>query len=159
MIRFGLLIASAVVVLDQVTKLWIVNGVMAPPRVIEMTSFFNVVMVWNTGASFGLFSTDSPWTRYLLAAVALIIVVALCLWLRRAQSRWLAAALGIVIGGAVGNVIDRFVYGAVADFLDFHLAGYHWPAFNVADIAITVGVAMLVLDGLIGTGRGNRLGR
>lgn len=150
MIRFGLLTALLVVIGDQMTKLWIVHDVMAPPKVIEVTSFFNIVMVWNRGASFGLFGTESPSTQYMLVGVAAVICLVLLLWLRKAKTAWLAVGLGAVIGGAIGNVIDRLRYGAVADFLDFHAAGYHWPAFNVADMAITVGVAMLLLDGLIG---------
>ena len=86
-----------------------------------------------------------PWV---LASVAGVIVIGLLLWLRKLPWGWVAAAIGLVIGGAIGNVIDRFRYGAVEDFLDFHAFGYHWPAFNVADIAITVGAAILVLDSL-----------
>lgn len=155
--RYGLLAALLVVVVDQAVKLWVVFGVMAPPRVIEVTPFFNIVMVWNRGASFGMFSTDSAWSRYLLVAIALAISIGLLFWLLNARTRWLSVGLGCVIGGAVGNVIDRFAHGAVADFLDFHVSGYHWPAFNVADMAITIGVIMLLLDGLIGKRRDNRL--
>lgn len=157
MIRYGLLISLLVVALDQATKLWVVFDVMSPPQIIEVTSFFNIVMVWNKGASFGLFSTDSPWTRYGLAAVAIVITVVMIVWLRKAETRWLATGLGLVIGGAIGNVIDRFAYGAVADFLDFHVAGYHWPSFNAADISICVGVGFLLLDGLIGTSDDTKL--
>jgi len=154
---WGLSIATLVILLDQVTKYWIVHLVMAPPRIIEVTSFFNVVMVWNKGASFGLFSSQSSWTQVLLGGFAVLISVVLVIWLIKAQNRWLAISLGLVIGGALGNAIDRAVYGAVADFLDFHVAGYHWPSFNVADIAITVGVIMLLLDGLITGRRDNKL--
>ena len=157
MIRPGLLLAFLIVIVDQATKFWIVHDVMSPPRIIEVTPFFNIVMVWNKGASFGLFSTNSPWTQVALGSLALAISAVLVVWLSKAQSRWLAISLGCVIGGALGNAIDRATYGAVADFLDFHAAGYHWPAFNVADIAITVGVVMLLLDGLIAGRRDNRL--
>lgn len=159
MTGYGLLIALAVVIADQAVKLWIVNGVMVPPHVIEVTSFFSIVLVWNRGASFGFLNTHAPWTRYLLVAVAFAICAALLVWLRKARGRWLATGLGLVIGGALGNVVDRISHGAVVDFLDFHVAGYHWPAFNVADSAISVGVVMLVLDGLIGARRGNTLGK
>ncbi|MGB0629264.1 MAG: signal peptidase II [Alphaproteobacteria bacterium] len=152
MIRWGLSIAALVVLLDQASKYWVVHHVMAPPRIIEVTSFFNIVMVWNKGASFGLFSSQSVWTQALLGGLAVIISLVLVIWLTRAQNRWLALSLGLVVGGALGNAIDRAVYLAVADFLDFHVAGYHWPSFNVADIAISVGVVLLLLDGLI-TGR------
>lgn len=153
----GLSIAAAVIVLDQLTKYLIVHVVMSPPQLIEVTSFFNIVMVWNRGASFGLFSTQSAWTPVILGTVAVLISIALLVWLFRAQSKWLAAALALVIGGALGNAIDRAVYGAVADFLDFYAYAYHWPAFNVADIAISIGVVMLLLDGLLEKRRNNKL--
>ena len=130
---------------------------MSPPRIIEVTSFFNIVMVWNKGASFGLLSSQSPWTQILLGGLAVAISIVLVVWLMKAQNRWLAVSLGLVIGGALGNAIDRAVYRAVADFLDFHVAGYHWPSFNVADIAITIGVIMLLLDGLIAGRSDNKL--
>lgn len=153
----GLSIAAAVIILDQATKYLIVHVVMAPPQLIEVTSFFNIVMVWNRGASFGLFGSESPWTPVLLGTVAVIISVVLLIWLLRAKSKWLAVALAFVIGGALGNAIDRAIYGAVADFLDFHAYGNHWPAFNVADIAIFIGVIMLLLDGLLEKRRDNKL--
>ena len=159
MLRYGLSIAAVTALLDQASKAWIVYGVMSPPRVIEIAPFFNLVIVWNAGASFGLFGAAPAWGRYLLVAVATAICAGLAVWLARAGSRLLAAALGLVIGGAAGNVIDRLVHGAVADFLDFHAFGYHWPAFNAADAAISVGVATLVLDGLIGGRRDPRLKR
>ncbi|MFT7570069.1 MAG: signal peptidase II [Paracoccaceae bacterium] len=157
LIRLGLPVAAAIIAFDQATKFWIVLDIMSPPRFIEVTSFFNIVMVWNRGASFGLFSSNSPWTPVLLGAVAVMISIVLAVWMFRAKSRWLAVSLGLVIGGALGNAIDRVIYGAVADFLDFHAAGYHWPAFNVADIAISIGVIMLLFDGLIEKRRNNRL--
>ena len=157
MTRWGLLIAASVILLDQLTKYLIVHQVMAPPRIIEVTSFFNIVMVWNKGASFGLFSSQSPWTQIVLGGLAVVISIVLIVWLTKAQNRWLATSLGLVVGGALGNAIDRALYGAVADFLDFHVAGYHWPSFNVADMAITVGVIMLLLDGLIADRRDNKL--
>ena len=157
MTRWGLLLAATVILLDQASKYWIVHHVMAPPRIIEVTSFFNIVMVWNKGASFGLFSSQSPWTQALLGGLAVVISIVLVVWLTKAGNRWLATSLGLVIGGALGNAIDRAIYRAVADFLDFHAAGYHWPSFNVADIAITIGVIMLLLDGLIAGRRDNKL--
>ena len=149
-LRLGLTIATVTAVLDQALKWWIVEHVMQPPRVIPITPFFNLVMGWNRGVSFGLFNSDSPWSQWLLSALAGVIVVALVIWLRQVSRRRLAAAIGLVIGGAIGNVIDRLRYGAVADFLDLHVAGEHWPAFNLADSAITVGAVVLVLDALFG---------
>ena len=156
LIRFGFLLAAGVVLLDQVSKYLIIHHIMAVPHTIEVTSFFNIVMVWNKGASFGLFSTHSPWTQLVLGALAIIITLVLVAWLRKAQSSWLASSLGLLIGGALGNVIDRVVYRQVADFLDFHALGYHWPSFNIADIAISCGVIMLLFDGLIARRRDNR---
>ena len=157
LIRIGLPVAAAIIAFDQATKFWIVLDIMSPPRIIEVSSFFNIVMVWNRGASFGLFSSMSPWTPVFLCTIAVVISIALAVWMYRASSPWLAIALGMVIGGALGNAIDRVIYGAVADFLDFHAYGYHWPAFNVADMAIFVGVVMLLFDGLIEKRRNNRL--
>ncbi len=153
MLRFGLWIAAAVILLDQATKWLIRDVVMAPPRSIPVTDFFNIVMVWNRGVSFGLFDNDSVWTPVLLSLLAVGISIVLMVWLRRAEGKWLALGLGMVIGGAVGNVIDRAVWRAVFDFLDFHVAGYHWPAFNVADSAITVGVVLILAEGLFAKDR------
>ena len=144
----GISAAVGVIALDQASKWWILEQVMRPPRVIELTSFFNLVMGWNRGVSFGMFNTASPYNAWVLTAVALGIVAALAVWLRRAGGPFLAAAIGLVMGGALGNVIDRLRFGAVFDFLDLHAAGYHWPAFNVADSAITVGAILLVVDSL-----------
>ncbi len=142
----GIGIAVLVIAADQLSKWWILWKVMAPPRVIEITPFFNLVMVWNPGISFGFFNTGSPANALVLSALALLIVAILSVWLYRVRRLWIGGALGLIIGGAIGNVIDRVRYGAVADFLDFHVAGYHWPAFNVADSMITIGAAMIVLD-------------
>lgn len=144
---FGCAVAVITLVLDQISKWWIVARVMDPPRAIELAPFFNLVMVWNRGITFGLFG-DAHWGRWAFAALALAIVGVLMSWLSRAAHRSTALALGLVIGGAIGNVIDRVRWGAVADFLDFHVAGWHWPAFNVADSAIVVGVGLLLLEAL-----------
>ena len=144
----GIAAAIGVVALDLASKWWVLEHVMRPPRVIELTGFFNLVVVWNRGVSFGLFNTASPYTAWILSAIALVIVATLAIWLGRAERTFLIAAIGLVIGGALGNVIDRLRFGAVFDFLDLHAAGYHWPAFNAADSAITVGAVMLVVDSL-----------
>jgi signal peptidase II len=153
--RLGLGLAFATIALDQLTKWWIVNFVMNPPNVIEVTPFFNLVLGLNRGVSFGMFSSDSNLSRWLLTALALAIVCALAVWLWRAEKPWLAVALGLIIGGAIGNVIDRVMVGAVVDFLDFHAADYHWPAFNVADMGITCGAAVLIWDSVFGYQRNN----
>lgn len=149
----GLVLAVAVVLLDQLTK-WLALGlVMDPvPHVIEVTPFFNLVLVWNTGVSFGMFQGLAEWMPYLLSGVAIVVAVFLILWLRGAR-HWLAVlGLGAIIGGAVGNAIDRLHYGAVADFLDFHAFGWHFWAFNIADAGISIGVALLIIDGLFRPG-------
>ncbi len=147
-LRFGLIAALAALVLDQLTKSVILHWVMQPPRVIEVTPFFNLVLGWNRGVSFGMFNTHSENGPLILSAIAAAIVAGLAVWLWRAESRWTALALGLIIGGAIGNVVDRLQYGAVVDFLDFHAFGYHWPAFNVADSAIVLGAAALIGESL-----------
>lgn len=119
-----------------------------PP--IEVTPFFNLVMVWNHGVSFGMFSgTDNNYMPIALIAVACTISVFLLGWLWRGERIRETLAIALVIGGAMGNVVDRIRFGAVADFVDIHVAGYHWPAFNVADSAIFLGVAWLLYDGIV----------
>ena len=146
--RLGLAVASVIVIADQIIKWWAIGLLAEQPYGIEVLPFFNLILVWNQGISFGIFGGGllPPW---LLGVVALAVTLALVIWLRKAETRLLAATIGLVIGGALGNVVDRFRFGAVADFLDFHWAGYHWPAFNLADAAISVGVVILLLDALL----------
>ncbi len=147
----ALLLALAVLVVDQASKAWLIGYMRETAVRLEVTGFFNLVLVWNRGVSFGLFGGEDlgPWP---FVALSLAITVGLVVWLWRADGGWLAAALGCVVGGALGNVVDRIHpgRGAVADFFDFHVAGWHWPAFNVADMAIVGGVAVLLLDSLRG---------
>jgi signal peptidase II len=152
--RLGLSLAALVIVLDQLLKWWIRTVVMDPPREIEVTSFFNLVMAWNRGISFSLFRSDWAAGPYVWAGLAVVVAVALGWWLGRVRHTLTAVALGLVIGGALGNAIDRLRLGAVADFLDFHWQGYHWPAFNLADSAISVGIVLLVVPGLFGAREG-----
>lgn len=151
--RVGWLCAGAVFAADQASKWWMLEHVLNPPRFVELTPFLNLVMVWNRGVTFGMLSGAPEWIPWLLIALALCISVVLAIWLRRADAALLACGLGAVIGGALGNVVDRLRFGAVFDFLDFHAFGYHWPAFNVADSAIVVGVALMILDSLKSGGR------
>lgn len=146
----GLILAAAIVVGDQVLKWWIVSQVMAPPRVIPVTGFFNLVLTWNRGVSFGLFADGAAFVPFVLIAVAAGIGCFLMVWLWSTERAGMAVCLGLVLGGAIGNMIDRWRFGAVVDFLDFHLAGWHWPAFNLADSAITIGVTLIVIDTLLG---------
>jgi signal peptidase II len=145
--RVGLSVAAVVVVVDQLTKLWIL-GVIDAGAGVPVTGFFNLILTFNTGISFSLFQSPT-WGPWVFSILSLAVVVGLAIWLRRAQTRWLAIALGGVIGGAVGNTVDRIVHGGVVDFLDLHVAGYHWPAFNAADSAIVGGVVMILVEGLI----------
>ena len=148
MLRLGLPVAAAIVAADQASKWAIRDALWDPQRRIEVTSFFNLVPVQNKGISFGLFQSEGAGT-WMIVGLALAISVALGVWLYRTRLRWPACALGLVIGGAIGNVIDRVRLGWVIDFLDFHGGGYHWPAFNVADSAISVGVVMLVVHSFL----------
>ena len=147
-LALGLCLAVLVVGLDQATKAWMM-ALLDPPRLIGLTEFFDLVPVWNRGVSFGILSSRDGATVWLLGGLALAVAAGLIVWLARAERRLLALGLGLVIGGAVGNVVDRARFGAVFDFLDFHAAGWHFPAFNLADSAITVGVGLLLLDGLL----------
>lgn len=139
---FGLFMAAATLALDQFSKwamLELVGIEHNPP--LELAPFFNIVMVWNHGISFGLFAGQR--VPVALVASSLIITCILLGWLYKNASLLTAFALGCVIGGALGNVIDRLRFGAVVDFLDFHIGQYHWPAFNVADSTIFIGVVLL----------------
>lgn len=144
----GLCLALIIFIIDQAVKLVMVYQVMTFPRVIEVTPFFNLVMAWNRGVSFGMFGGDSSWQPYILAVMAFAAAIGLFIWMKRENRLRFALPCGAIIGGAIGNGIDRLHWGAVADFLDFHIAGYHWPAFNVADMGITCGAMFLILDSL-----------
>jgi len=148
-LRLGLATAALVAALDQAVK-YLVFLVVQPPRFgsLELTDFFGLVAVENRGVSFGLFTSGSPWAPLLLTAIAGVVVAALTFWLRHAETRMLSVSLGMLIGGAVGNAIDRAIHGAVMDFIDLHWHGYHWPAFNVADAAISIGAVLMVVDAL-----------
>lgn len=144
-------LASLIVVLaaDQASKWWILNRLHLPALGrVDLAPVLSFTMVWNPGVTFGLFRTGGAWGPFVLAAVAVAIVVALAAWLRRAESALVAVALGMIAGGAVGNVADRMRFGAVVDFIHLHVGTWSWYVFNVADAAIVCGVAALVLDGL-----------
>jgi signal peptidase II len=146
---FGLLFAIVALAADQLHKYWMLEIYRIAERGrVPVTSFFDLVMVWNPGISYGLLPQDSALGRYLLASFSALAVIALLLWMSNAVSRLGAFSLGLIIGGAIGNLIDRMIYGAVADFFSFHYAGFYWYVFNIADVAITVGVMGLILDWL-----------
>jgi signal peptidase II len=149
MLRTGLLFSLVLIVADQLSKILVMQYLLPGGRGMVLTPFLNLVVVWNRGVSFGLFGHDWAGAPWVLSALAVAIVVLLCLWLTKAQRRLTALALGAIIGGAIGNVIDRARFGAVYDFIDLHYAGWHWPAFNLADSAITLGVVALLVDSLL----------
>jgi len=143
-------LAAALVAADQLAK-WAVLAFFAnrPPRE-EITGFFNLVLVYNKGAAFSMFADAPGWQTPLLVAFALAAAgIVSYLILKNPQKRLLCLGLALILGGAIGNVIDRLRFGQVVDFLDFHALGWHWPAFNVADSAITVGAVLLILEGFV----------
>lgn len=165
MLRIGLPVAVGALILDQLSKWWIRVVVMDPPHDIPIASFFSLVLAWNRGISFSFFRSDAPFAPYVFSAVALAIVAGLVIWMYRMDRAWPAVAVALIVGGAIGNVADRLIFGAVVDFLFFHgeaypgfcamldgigLGGFdcRWPAFNLADSFIFIGVALLLADGL-----------
>ena len=150
MTRAGALAALLVLAADQGSKYWILYGLHLPDLgSVAVLPVLNLTMVWNRGVTFGLLGGFGAGGHIVLAAVALAVVAALAVWLRRAERLSVALALGAIAGGAVGNVIDRVRYGAVVDFIHAHAWGYSWYVFNLADAAIVCGVAVLVIDGLL----------
>jgi signal peptidase II len=149
---YPIAVAAAVLglIADQASKwaLLEIVGLRDDPRDIEILPVFKIVMWWNHGTSFSLFRTGEAWGPYAFSIAALAIVGLLVLWLSRIASPILAVAIGAVIGGALGNVVDRLRFGAVADFFYAHIGTYGWPAFNVADSLIVVGIGVLVFDGM-----------
>ena len=139
-----IVLAVVVIVLDQLSKTWALGSLRMAEQVV-VTSFFNLVLVFNAGAAFSFLANAGGWQKWFFVVLASGISLWLVAMLRQhAGERLLALALSLILGGAIGNVIDRLRFDAVVDFLDFHLAGAHWPAFNVADSAITVGVVLML---------------
>ena len=140
-------LAAIVVAIDLATKAWITSA-FRYGEVREVTPFFNLVLVHNTGAAFSFLAEAGGWQRWFFTGIAVAISLALLVLLPRQKNDWVAAGMALVLGGALGNLWDRVTLGKVVDFVQLHAAGYSWPAFNVADSAITVGVALLLLDSL-----------
>ena len=136
------------IIADQFSKLLIIEYLMIPPRIIYINEYFNLVLTWNNGISFGLFNNDNKFNALVISVIGIGIVLFLIGLLSRAETKKLKIGLGLIIGGAIGNIIDRGIYGAVMDFLDIHIGNYHWPAFNIADSCITIGAIILVIDSL-----------
>ena len=153
--RLGLATAAATVAADQALKLWLLFVFVLQQRgQVRLTPFLDLVLVWNRGISYGLFQQRGPYGQWVLLALTAIAVVLLWVWLTRATSRLTVLSLALIIGGAVGNAIDRAAYGAVADFVLLHLTttsfSFKWYVFNLADAAIVAGVAGLLYDSLAG---------
>jgi signal peptidase II len=147
---FGIVVALVAGAIDQAVKLWLIYGLDLGARgTVRLGPFIDLVLVWNTGISYGLFPQVGAFGQWALLGVKAVAVVLLWVWLAHATSRLTALALGLIIGGAIGNVIDRLRFGGVIDFLYFHLGAWYWPAFNLADSAICLGVAAMLLDGLL----------
>jgi len=153
---FGL--AAAVIVVDFATKLAALEA-LAPGESRALTPFLNLVLVFNKGAAFSFLAGAGGWQTVFFAAIAVVAsVVISVLIVRHASNRVLCAGLALILGGALGNLYDRLVYGHVVDFIDVHAVGWHWPAFNVADSGITVGAGILILESFLHRGEGERAG-
>ncbi len=141
-------LSLAIVVADFATKMWITRA-FAPGELLTVTPFFNLVLVYNTGAAFSFLAGAGGWQRWFFMAVSIAVSIAIVWMLRRHHhERLMATALALVLGGALGNLYDRVTIGQVVDFVQLHAAGYYWPAFNVADSAISIGVVLLIWESL-----------
>lgn len=146
----GFSAALITLILDQVTKLYTLFVFDLPMKEpVEFAPFINLIVVWNRGISYGLFQQDGNWGRWILIVVSILASIGLSVWIRRTKAKLLATSLGLIVGGAVGNVIDRLAYGAVFDFIQFHIGDWSWYVFNVADAAIVAGVIGLLYDSFV----------
>ena len=154
-LRAGVIAGVATLVIDQASKLWLLFVFNIADRgVVKVTPFFDLVLAWNVGISFGWFQNDSLMAQALLTAIKAVAVIVLAIWMARSRNLLATLALGLIIGGAIGNAIDRVAYGAVVDFALFHIEiggnTYNWYVFNLADTAIVAGVAALLYDSFLG---------
>jgi signal peptidase II len=155
LLRSGLVAAVIALVLDQASKLWLLYVFDIGRRgAVQVTPFFDLVLAWNTGISYGWFAESGPTGQAVMLAIKAIAVVVLAIWMARSTTRLATVALGLIIGGAIGNAIDRVAWGAVVDFALLHLQigdrTYSWYVFNLADVAIVAGVAALLYDSFFG---------
>lgn len=146
---YGFGIAIIIIFCDQYSKWWITINLKDTREIIPITDFLNIVLTYNTGVSFGLFANDSEVARWILVSLTIAISLILIRWLSTAKNSLNIISFGMIIGGAIGNITDRVLIGAVIDFLDFYVSSFHWPAFNVADSAICIGAALLILESLL----------
>jgi signal peptidase II len=154
-LRIGIIAGLVTLILDQASKLWLLYVFdIAHRGVVKVTPFFDLVLAWNIGISFGMFQNNSQIAQMSLMVIKALAVVALSIWMARAQTVLATVALGMIIGGAIGNAIDRVAYGAVVDFALFHVQigenTYNWYVFNLADTAIVAGVIALLYDSFVG---------
>ena len=147
----GLIVALLTLIADQGNKVWMIYvydiGTKQPVR---LTPFFDLILVWNKGISYGMLQQDDPMGRLALVAFAVVVSLALIFWLAGVTTALTAISIGLIVGGAAGNAIDRAIYGAVADFFSLHAFGFQWYIFNIADVAIVAGVIGLLYDSLFG---------
>ncbi len=139
------LLSLGVILADQITKM-LIEAALIPQEVVPVFPGFNLFLTYNKGVSFSFLSSDHTWMPWALSALALVICLFIVQWMRVEKSRLILTGLALILGGAIGNVIDRIRFGAVVDFLDVYVGSYHWPAFNVADSAICIGVGLILLD-------------
>ena len=154
-LRPGVIAAIVALALDQASKLWLLFVFDIGHRgAVKLTPFLDLVLAWNVGISFGWFQNDSPLAQIILMLVKAVAVIVLAIWMARSRTPVATIALGLIIGGAIGNAIDRFAYGAVVDFALFHIQiggkTFNWYVFNLADVAIVAGVAGLLYDSFVG---------
>jgi signal peptidase II len=154
-LRAGIIAAIAALALDQASKLWLLFIFDIGRRgAVKVTPFFDLVLAWNVGISFGWLQSDSQLTQIALMMIKAVAVIVLAIWMARSRTLTATVALGLIIGGAIGNAIDRFAYGAVVDFALFHVQiganTFNWYVFNLADVAIVAGVAALLYDSFLG---------
>jgi signal peptidase II len=154
-LRLGLIAAVSVLALDQASKFWLLRVFDIGHRgAVKLTPFFDLVLAFNPGISFGWFQNDSPNAQFILMLIKAVAVLILAVWMARSRTLIATIALGLIIGGAIGNAVDRFAYGAVVDFALFHVQiggnTFSWYVFNLADVAIVAGVAALLYDSFLG---------
>jgi signal peptidase II len=145
-----LFLSLIILVLDQITKTW-VSTHLSFNQPINILPYFDLRLLHNTGAAWSFLADQGGWQRWFLSGLAIIVSIVIMVWLTRLDSkqRWLACALALILGGALGNVMDRVIYGYVVDFIDIYYQAWHWPAFNIADIGISIGAVMLLIDAII----------
>ncbi|WP_006786284.1 signal peptidase II [Thiorhodospira sibirica] len=152
-------LSALIIILDQLTK-WFAERTLPLFEPVAILPFLNFTLVYNTGAAFSLLSQAGGWQRWFFVSLALVVSVFIIVWLKqlKPEERLTATGLALLLGGAIGNLIDRLWHGKVIDFIDMHVAGYHWPAFNIADAAISMGAVLLIICSLIGIHRERQQG-